>query len=281
MTTPTFPSFFKPLVLEDYSTTLRVPPDFLINFNGKLPKHTTLRSSFTEKSWDVLMKITDHGLYFSRGWSKFVTDHAIKYGDFLVFNLISTSTFGVLIYGHNACEKYFPKSVVKKSNCQRKKEQPTVVATPTLLPNAQPADVDNVEPANVVIKNANRKNKMTKPKRAAVDHIKPTSNLHFVRAITSFRMLTEIWIPQTFAQETGLWSKLEVTVKYISEGGGDDGTEWPVRIRAQTVGRFRLGLSTGWLKFCKEKTISVGDSIMIEFVDGCLHVTDLSNRVDG
>ncbi|KAM7252025.1 hypothetical protein ACFE04_023908 [Oxalis oulophora] len=297
------PSFFKVLV-GDFSTKLMVPPAFMKNFNGELPKITTLKSSTEIKSWGVLMEKTEKYYYFNKGWSKFVTDHCLQYGDFLVFKLITNSSFEVVIYdGDDECEKdtsfihkqhattpstLLPNSMIKKVNHKKKKKETTLVASPTLLPNAmikkvdrerkmivpktEAANVYHIEPENIVIQKANHEKKMTVPKTepAGVGHIEHVNNLYFVKEMTCQTMKYNICVPVTFGKETGLESMNTVTLKYTTEAGVEE--EWPVEVQKQNEIHDRVRLGLGWLKFWTAKGLSVGDSCLFEFIDGSLHV---------
>ncbi|KAM7251944.1 hypothetical protein ACFE04_023827 [Oxalis oulophora] len=242
----TFPrgyaSFFKVLLGECWSTKLKLPQDFIKNFNGEQPKVSTLTSS-TGKSWSVLMDKTEKSYFFSKGWSKFVTDHDLQIGDFLVFWLTSNSTFEVVIYGNNACERITPS--VSKNYPGR--------ATPS-----------------VMMKREKFKLKKGPIKADGVDSIEQSNNLQFVRKISQDKnMKYRIMLPAKFARETGLVSKNEVTLKYMTESG--DCEEWPVTVQ-RDLGNINLRLSAGFAKFFNAKELSAGDSCLFEFVDGSLHV---------
>lgn len=45
------------------------------------------------------------GLLFANGWKKFVSDHSIELGDFLVFRYDGGLHFSVLVFDATACEK--------------------------------------------------------------------------------------------------------------------------------------------------------------------------------
>ncbi|KAM7251700.1 hypothetical protein ACFE04_023583 [Oxalis oulophora] len=271
-------SFFKVLV-GDFSTKLMVPPSFMKNFNGELPKITTLKSN-KDKSWGVLMEKSEKGYFFNKGWSKFVTDHHLQFGDCLVFWLITNSSFEVLIYdGDNACEKHpaftpstlLPNSLINKVDLEKSKIEPEI----------ELADVDCIEPAkslrfvkeithhkhpaatpstllsDLLIKKVDHKKRKIEPKTEAadVDYIEPAKSLRFVKEITYKKMKYAMWMPVDFARETGLISKNMVTLKDISEGG--HGEEWPMRL---TTYGSRVKLVAGWSKFYTGKRLSLGDS---------------------
>lgn len=48
---------------------------------------------------------TENGLFFHNGWQRFVKDHHLEVGDFLIFRYDGESKFNVTIYDRSACEK--------------------------------------------------------------------------------------------------------------------------------------------------------------------------------
>lgn len=48
---------------------------------------------------------TENGLFFHNGWQRFVKDHHLEVGDFLIFRYDGQSKFNVTIYDRSACEK--------------------------------------------------------------------------------------------------------------------------------------------------------------------------------
>ena len=54
------------------------------------------------------MRIRKKGKYYyicRRSWPKFIQDHELKLGNYLVFNFIDTTTFQVKPYGADCCQK--------------------------------------------------------------------------------------------------------------------------------------------------------------------------------
>lgn len=113
------PSFYT--VVEDIPPSLstpfcmRIPPAFLgeSNFGFELtmaagkPLHTKVQlEGPSGQVWPVSIqgwRIDD--LAFTEGWGKFVWDHALMAGDFLIFKLVSKGNFSVSMYGKDGCEK--------------------------------------------------------------------------------------------------------------------------------------------------------------------------------
>lgn len=61
------------------------------------------------------MKKVNDKLFFQKGWKKFVQDHNLKLGEFLVFEYARNSKFYVEIYGKSTCNKEITKAF-RKSN---------------------------------------------------------------------------------------------------------------------------------------------------------------------
>ncbi|KAL4205140.1 hypothetical protein AMTRI_Chr01g135800 [Amborella trichopoda] len=56
-------------------------------------------------SWNVEVEEVGGALYFSRGWKKFVKDHSLKDGDFLVFYYDGDTHFLNKIFDKTGCER--------------------------------------------------------------------------------------------------------------------------------------------------------------------------------
>ncbi|KAL3616457.1 hypothetical protein CASFOL_039847 [Castilleja foliolosa] len=91
-------SFFK-ILLFDFSTKLRIPKEFVKKYGEIIPEEAILETEAGSKSWAVEIKPLDEHFCFSNGWPQFVKDNKLNDMDFLVFTLVSKSTFQVAIYG--------------------------------------------------------------------------------------------------------------------------------------------------------------------------------------
>ncbi|KAI9104384.1 hypothetical protein K1719_022956 [Acacia pycnantha] len=111
------PSFFKVLI-QDFSTRLKIPPDFNNVFGKEAPKKAILETYYG-KSEEVEVEKHENLFCFCEGWSKFVVNNKLEIGDFLVFEYLSDcSKFMVKIYGKTCCEKehYYPSETVKNED---------------------------------------------------------------------------------------------------------------------------------------------------------------------
>ncbi|GLJ36278.1 hypothetical protein SUGI_0728350 [Cryptomeria japonica] len=95
--------FFK-VMLGDFAYKLRIPPAFVKNLITQIGKNIILQGP-NGQGWFVTLWGTSTQLEFRQGWEKFVYDHTIELGDFLVFKYICRSYFRVIIFGRSGCEK--------------------------------------------------------------------------------------------------------------------------------------------------------------------------------
>ncbi|KNA07511.1 hypothetical protein SOVF_170880 [Spinacia oleracea] len=75
--------FFK-IMLGDFEHHLRIPRHFIGCFMGDL-SHSSVLKGPSGNEWEVQIIKTKEDVLFSNGWEKFVKDHGIKEGCFLVF----------------------------------------------------------------------------------------------------------------------------------------------------------------------------------------------------
>ncbi|KAI9104344.1 hypothetical protein K1719_022916 [Acacia pycnantha] len=122
------PSFLK-VLSQDFSSRLKIPPDFNKVFGTEAPKKAILETYYG-KSGEVEVEKHENLFYFCEGWSKFVENNKLESGDFLVFKYLSDcSKFKVKIYGKTCCEKehYYPSETGKnedeRDGRKRKREE--------------------------------------------------------------------------------------------------------------------------------------------------------------
>ncbi|XP_026420431.1 B3 domain-containing protein Os03g0619600-like [Papaver somniferum] len=101
------PSFFKVMMMGEFENNLKIPVDFVGNFNGMIPYDSILRSP--SGCWNVkVIEEKDGGLYFRKGWPDFVEAHYLSHGDIVTMKYVGISQFDVKLYGTNGCEKILP-----------------------------------------------------------------------------------------------------------------------------------------------------------------------------
>ncbi|XP_027076077.1 B3 domain-containing protein At5g18090-like [Coffea arabica] len=105
------PSFIKLLMEDDFTREIRIPYAFVRNFKEKLFSRCTIESeakNSVRNSWPVRIRKKGRYYYICKlSWPKFVKDHHLKLGDYLLFHLIDKTTFKVKPYGADCCPKKF------------------------------------------------------------------------------------------------------------------------------------------------------------------------------
>ncbi|PIN06994.1 hypothetical protein CDL12_20444 [Handroanthus impetiginosus] len=106
-------SFYKFLMDDDFTSKLRIPTQFMKNYEDKLPSNITLRTHDLwgkSKSWRVQIEQVKHHHFFTEGWSKFAQDVDLKLREFLLFKFVGSSAFHVSVYDIAGCKKEFSYS---------------------------------------------------------------------------------------------------------------------------------------------------------------------------
>ncbi|VVA16694.1 Hypothetical predicted protein [Prunus dulcis] len=259
-------SFFK-ILLGDFSKHLRIPPAFIKNFNGGSLGKCSLRGP-SGKGRAVELEERENGLFFSKGWQGFVKDHHLEVGNFLVFRYDGESKFKVTIYDRSACEKDVEvaergigssDSIESKGNQVRVKEE--IIDLETENYNE---DFEN----KTSIANRRNCNAMS-GKKPTTDYVEETSS-ESISFKSDHRCFMEtmkrhyrycLMIPKKLAIAEGLNSARNVTLR------DPNGRLWLVKlvIRPKTSCK-RVEFTTGWGECCQANQISVGDTMVFEFV---------------
>ncbi|CDP20408.1 unnamed protein product [Coffea canephora] len=91
------PSFIKLLMEDDFTREILIPYAFVMNLKEKLSSRCTIESeakNSVRNSWPVRIRKKGRYYYICRlSWPKFVKDHHLKLGDYLLFHLIDKTTF--------------------------------------------------------------------------------------------------------------------------------------------------------------------------------------------
>ncbi|KAL4205139.1 hypothetical protein AMTRI_Chr01g135790 [Amborella trichopoda] len=95
-------SFFK-IMLGNFSKQLFIPPAFRHNFKKRF--HEAVLEGPSGNNWNVEVEEVRGALCFSRGWKKFVKDHSLNDGDFLVFYYDGDTHFLIKIFNKTGCER--------------------------------------------------------------------------------------------------------------------------------------------------------------------------------
>ncbi|GJM85446.1 hypothetical protein PR202_ga01893 [Eleusine coracana subsp. coracana] len=81
-----------------------IPPAVAPELEDLTNHHVYLEDS-EGKSTKIRLSVVDGSLAFHRGWNIFVSEHQIKWGEFLLFKYTAKSTFSVQIFGRNSRER--------------------------------------------------------------------------------------------------------------------------------------------------------------------------------
>ncbi|KAF1002922.1 putative B3 domain-containing protein At5g66980 isoform X1 [Apium graveolens] len=104
------PAFFKPFIAEDREQRLLIPSFFVKFMKDRMPHSAFIRDR-KGNHWHVEVSQRENRDFFEAGWSKFVQEKNVQWGDFLVFEYDGESFFDVKIFGDTTCEKEFSAEV--------------------------------------------------------------------------------------------------------------------------------------------------------------------------
>ncbi|KAL6899326.1 hypothetical protein ACP4OV_005984 [Aristida adscensionis] len=96
-------AFFK-CICHHFKEFLFVPPVAVPMLENFANHHVYLEDSEGKRS-KVGLSVVHDRLAFHQGWSSFVSDHSINWGEFLLFEYIAKSTFSVRIFGRDSRER--------------------------------------------------------------------------------------------------------------------------------------------------------------------------------
>uniref|UniRef100_A0ACD5W051 Uncharacterized protein n=1 Tax=Avena sativa TaxID=4498 RepID=A0ACD5W051_AVESA len=108
------PHFFKVLI-GDYKKRLKIPPNFCKHIpweasrraKGRL-KEASMAATLegpSGRAWQVVIRRTAEGTFFTSGWAKFVQDQALRELEFLVFRHDGGTRFAAMVFDKSACER--------------------------------------------------------------------------------------------------------------------------------------------------------------------------------
>ncbi|KAL2538296.1 LEAF RUST 10 DISEASE-RESISTANCE LOCUS RECEPTOR-LIKE PROTEIN KINASE-like 2.1 [Forsythia ovata] len=106
--------FFKVYMSALWSERMRIPPAFIENFGGKIPRKVMLGTP-SNLSWQVRINKINDDLFFEGGWPEFMQENSLAHGEFLTFCYADNSKFYVKIFSTNGCRKRVAtRSMIKK-----------------------------------------------------------------------------------------------------------------------------------------------------------------------
>ncbi|KAF5190972.1 AP2/B3-like transcriptional factor family protein, partial [Thalictrum thalictroides] len=240
----------------------RIPTAYMRHFNGDVPKKFILTSP-TKRSWMVSTKEIGNDVFLCDEWRSFVKDHALEFGDFLVFRYNGKSEFSVSIFGIDACEKEVPlatKDNVESISHLEDKKEVNEMGSPDKL-HSGILDTCTEEKRNdeaVVM------DKMSSLPDSKTKSAERTEKLEATNSFTVTFVLSKkyrIGIPRGLAREKGLRQKDTVVLL------DPCGRSWPVTIRRRRDIETTT-MTSGWANFRLANNINIGDTCRFEFIEG-------------
>lgn len=115
------PEFFKVFLPDMSSEQLRIPQAFIRKYRGLVHEKVKLKG-LGGKSWDVKVEEINGGVFIKNGWRKFVADHSLKLGEFLVFKYEGNSLFSVKIFRTDGCKAEVTDNIASNVKCEELEE---------------------------------------------------------------------------------------------------------------------------------------------------------------
>lgn len=107
------PHFFKVLI-GDFKKRLKIPPNFCKHIPWEASrkveglKEASMAATLegpSGRTWQVVIRRTAEGTFFTAGWPKFVQDQALRELEFLVFRHHGGTSFAAMVFDKSACER--------------------------------------------------------------------------------------------------------------------------------------------------------------------------------
>ncbi|KAK3020995.1 hypothetical protein RJ639_045460 [Escallonia herrerae] len=239
------PSFFKVLISDNFASKLQIPRAFVKKFLRKSPGNHLLKTE-SGRSWGVTIEEIGQKHYFVHGWHKFLEDHRLEEGDFLVFWLIVDSTFQVNIYDPSGCEKKLRSD--RKSSISLPNSEPegdsSMGRTMTCASNEGCKGNLHMK----YVKTEDEKDGVVVPKEAT-SPVK-SEPPHFITVLTRSHRY-QLTVPMPFARENQLATKKSMMLRDSKK------KMWPVKLRVRTR---RVDITAGWSDFREANRLAEGDT---------------------
>ncbi|GLT75248.1 hypothetical protein SLA2020_469860 [Shorea laevis] len=236
------PKSFGMVLVGDFTESLRIPWEFMKDFEVSLPHIFYLMPDLGESQL-VIMQEKNRGCFFTLGWSDFVKHQNLQIGDLLIFYFVGNTTFEVAIYDRTTCCK-------KKTSLEAKRHGDTGDGV-QLAAKANPKE----EPS--------KKHRVAK--RTIRDGVKRARNGQKCSAQILLKKYhsSSIVLPTEFAKEAGLRKKKDTVLRDSA------GEEWPVSISfSKGAGQGQARFTTGWKAFWAANRLVAGTTILLQFSGG-------------
>ncbi|XP_040376461.1 B3 domain-containing protein Os02g0598200-like isoform X1 [Oryza brachyantha] len=117
---------FLKFMCNKFKELLFIPPAVASSFKDLINHHVYLEDSEGMSS-KIKLSVVDGSLAFYEGWNKFVSEHFITWGDFLLFEYTAESTFSVRVFGKDSCERlHFNVKSGRKGTMKKRNERYTL-----------------------------------------------------------------------------------------------------------------------------------------------------------
>lgn len=264
-------SFFK-VMFGDFSKILLIPPAFLKHFDGVIPQEFVLRTRDGSERRVSVVKV-GKDVFFKSGWSYFVRDNAIDFGDFLVFSYNGYLGLNVAIFRkETSCEEVtLPTEKRRKvidvddSDCAsddsdtfspHDRFRSNELQPESIHEETTSAEVECVTPLFSCAKVA--KTEATQGNARAVEAANEfTSKLPFFRVIINVSNTTYLHLPRNF--DLRYLKDVQCIMLQISK------RSWPVKVLNY---KHICRISAGWPAFMKDNTLQEGDACVFEMKKG-------------
>ncbi|CAA2935375.1 B3 domain-containing transcription factor VRN1-like [Olea europaea subsp. europaea] len=92
---------------------LKIPNKFVKIYGHQLSNVVRLNGSIGAL-WCVRLEKVEESLWFNDGWEKFLEDHSVRFGYFLLFKYTGNSNFNEHVFDLTATEVYYPPNGKRK-----------------------------------------------------------------------------------------------------------------------------------------------------------------------
>ncbi|KAJ8758700.1 hypothetical protein K2173_000421 [Erythroxylum novogranatense] len=245
---PTKAHFFQPL-LPGFEHTFLIPVSFLMHLNGQDCDRATLRGRLG-KLWPVRL----NGRRFEDGWLKFVQDHDLHVGDFLVFGHEGDMVFDVMVFDPSACQKEYRIVVKEEQEGEFQEGCEDIAAKEIVVPEELASDeIDTRESTEAtqldVCKQGSAGPSLQK-------------DLSLAAILTRHILSSSIMeIPEEFSRLNNLTGRnCEIIVR------DQQGRSWPAVLghRKSSCGVY---IKCSWRAFCATNRIMEGNTITFDLTD--------------
>ncbi|CAI9787259.1 unnamed protein product [Fraxinus pennsylvanica] len=274
------PARFYKVILPSTTTQqrLRIPNKFVEKYGNELSSIVKLTDPI-DSTWCVRLVKVEETIWLHDGWEKFVEDHSIGYGYFLLFKYKGNSCFNVHIFDLTATEvEYLDnnsnfegtnrviQNFTHKRDISSSRNEGGINATHGRSHGVKRGNSDatknskshrfyrtrskcNIEDGRVEINENLNKSRNFSP-------INPS----FAVVLKPYHLLkSTLYVPASFAEH------LPSKPGYI-ELHDSNGKKWLVRF-TRNLKLNENNLCSGWKKVVKEKSLKVGDTCVFELID--------------